>query len=63
MRLGEAAVEALGAGAGAGPGTGRMIAWRLGSCLPVPLDEVAGRRRQVVPEVFEVAKKMEVLFE
>jgi 6-phosphofructokinase 1 len=68
IRLGEAAVEWLlagmsGAGAAGGVSAGRMIAWRLGSCIPVPLEEVAGRRRQVVPEVFELAKKMEVLFE
>jgi 6-phosphofructokinase 1 len=58
IRLGESAVEALLGGA-----AGRLIAWRAGSCLPVPLAEAAGRRRQVIPEVFELAKKMEVLFE
>ncbi len=63
VRLGEAAVECLLGGIPGGAPSGRMIAWRLGSCLPVPLEEVAGRRRQVVPEVFELAKKMDVLFE
>jgi 6-phosphofructokinase 1 len=57
-RLGEAAVEAALGGVG-----GRMIAWRSGNCIPVPLEEVAGRRRQVSPEVFETAKKMGILFE
>jgi 6-phosphofructokinase 1 len=58
IRLGESAVETLLGGI-----AGRMIAWRAGSCLPVPLEEAAGRRRQVVPEVFELAKRMDVLFE
>jgi 6-phosphofructokinase 1 len=58
IRFGESAVEALLGGV-----AGRMIAWRQGTCLPVPLEDVAGRRRQVIPEVFELAKKQEVLFE
>ncbi len=57
-RLGEAAVECAAGGV-----YGRMIAYRGAKCVPVPLDEVAGRRRQVLPEVFELAKKMGVLFE
>ncbi len=57
-RLGEAAAEAALGGA-----TGRIIAWRSGNCLPIPLESAAGRRRQVAPEVFEYAKKMGVLFE
>jgi 6-phosphofructokinase 1 len=57
-RLGEAAAEVLLAGGG-----GRMIAWRGGNCIPVPIEEVAGRRRQVLPEAFEFGKAMGVLFE
>ncbi len=57
-RMGEAAAEILLAGGG-----GRMIAWRGGNCIPVPLEQVAGRRRQVAPEVFEFAKACGVLFE
>jgi 6-phosphofructokinase 1 len=57
-RMGEAAAEILETGGG-----GRMIAWRGGNCIPVPLESVAGRRRQVAPEVFEFAKASGVLFE
>jgi 6-phosphofructokinase 1 len=57
-RLGEAAAAAL-----LGGRPGRMIAWRAGVCLPVPMEEAAGRRRQVAPEVFETAKKFGVVFE
>jgi 6-phosphofructokinase 1 len=58
LRLGTAAAEAALGGL-----SGRMIAWRSGRCVPVPLEEAAGRRRQVVPELFEVAKRAGVLFE
>jgi hypothetical protein len=58
MRLGESAARVLLAGDG-----GRTLAWRAGVCLPVPLEETAGRRRQVAPEVFEVAKRAGVVFE
>ncbi len=57
-RLGEAAVEALLGGVG-----GKMIAFRGGRCVPVPLEEVAGRRRQIPPETFEIAKAAGVMFE
>ena len=43
--------------------TPRMIAWRLGAALPVPLEGIAGRRRQVLPEVFEFAKAAGALAE
>ncbi|MCK6478892.1 MAG: 6-phosphofructokinase [Planctomycetes bacterium] len=58
LRMGEAAAAALLGGAG-----GRMIAFRAGLCMPVLLEEVAGRRRQVPAELFEIAKKAGVLFE
>ena len=57
-RLGGAAAEVLLAGGG-----GRMIAWRGGNCIPIPLEQVAGHRRQVPPEVFEFAKSCGVMFE
>jgi hypothetical protein len=40
-----------------------MIAFRAGLCMPVLLDEVAGRRRQVPAELFEIARKAGVLYE
>ena len=57
-RLGESAVEAV-----LGNVSGKMIAWRSGNCVPIPLEDVAGHRRQVSPEVFEIAKQMGILFE
>jgi len=57
-RLGHAAVEAALGGT-----TGVMISYRSGKCLPIPLDKVAGKRRQISPEVFELAKTMDILFE
>lgn len=58
VRLGEAAVEAALGGV-----SGKMIALRSGRCIPVPLEEVAGRRRQIPPETFEIAKAAGVMFE
>ncbi|MNC94714.1 hypothetical protein D3C83_116340 [compost metagenome] len=58
IRLGAAAAEAVLGSLGA-----RLVAWRGGKCIPVPLEESAGKRRQVVPEVFELAKRCGVLFE
>ena len=58
LRFGEAAMAALLGGV-----ADRMIAFRGGLCLPAPLAEVAGRRRQVPPELFEIAKSSGVLFE
>ena len=40
-----------------------MSACRGGLCRPGPLAAVAGRRRQVPPELFEIAKSSGVLFE
>jgi 6-phosphofructokinase 1 len=57
-RTGESAALAILAGE-----SPRMIAWRLGAALPVPLEGLAGRRRQVLPEVFEFAKAAGVLAE
>ncbi len=57
-RLGEAAVEACRSGE-----TGTMIAYRAGKCVPVPLAEVAGKRREILPEVFDLARRMQILFE
>jgi len=57
-RLGEAAVEAVAGGA-----TGKMISYRDGKCIPVPIKDIAGRRRIIQPEVFELAKRMQILFE
>jgi 6-phosphofructokinase len=57
-RLGEAAAEAVAGGA-----SGKRIAYRSGRSIPVPLEEVAGKRRQIQPEVFELAKRMQILFE
>jgi 6-phosphofructokinase 1 len=58
VRLGAAAAESVLGGVG-----GKLVAWRGGKCLPVPIEEAAGKRRQVVPEVFELAKRCGVLFE
>jgi 6-phosphofructokinase 1 len=57
-RFGEAAADAAANG-----DFGRMVAYRNGKCVLVPLEEVAGRRRQIQPEVFELAKRMDILFE
>lgn len=57
-RLGDAAMEAAAGGV-----RDRMVAYRNGRCVLVPLEEVAGRRRQIQPEAFELAKRMDILFE